>query len=192
MSNRKDPNVRAASADIPQPAPTLTPEVVVEQLRAMRAQIGEVTPLTAEQRRFLQSRARTTNPILQASINVIGALDNVSRAIGQPAGDVRQLHDEANRWTAVEDELRTMLSGVAGANLVRRQRVALIAAQAFTIGAQLARDPAHAVLVPHVQEIRRLKSAGRRKKAAPAPGSPSSPVPGTPPPTALVEPADVN
>jgi hypothetical protein len=68
------------------------------------------------------------------------------------------LCDEANRWTAVEDELQMMLNGVSGANLIRRQRIALITAQAFTIGSQLARDPANAVLVPHVQEIKRLKS----------------------------------
>jgi hypothetical protein len=75
-----------------------------------------------------------------------------------------------------------MLSGIAGANLIRRQRIALIASQAFSIGAQLARDPAHAVLVPHVQEIRRLKSFKRRKKAAPAPGTPPSPAPQPPAP----------
>ena len=170
-----------AAADLPQPAPTLTPEAVVDGLRAMRAQIGEVTPLTPEQRIVLRNRARTSNPVLQASINVIGAADIVSQAVGQPAGDVRQMYDEANRWTAVEDELRTMLSGIAGANLIRRQRIALIAGQAFSIGAQLARDPAYAVLVPHVQEIKRLKSFKRRKKAAQAPGSPPSPAPGTPP-----------
>jgi hypothetical protein len=171
----------AAAAEIPAPAPTLEPEAVVAGLRAMRAQIGEVTPLTPEQRIVLRNRARTSNPVLQASINVIGAADIVSQAVGQPAGEVRQMYDEANRWTAVEDELRTMLSGIAGANLVRRQRIALIAGQAFNIGAQLARDPAFAVLVPHVQEIKRLKSFKRRKKAAPAPGSTPSPAPGTPP-----------
>jgi hypothetical protein len=171
---------KAAAADLPQPAPTLAPEAVVEQLRAVRAQIGEVTPLTPGQRKALRNAARTTNPVLQASINVIGALDNVSQAVGQPADDVRQLHDEANRWTAVEDELRTMLNGVAGANLIRRQRVALIAGQAYNIGTQLARDPANAVLVPHVQEVKRLKSFKRRKKAAQAPGAPQSPAPGAP------------
>jgi hypothetical protein len=171
---------KTAAADLPQPAPTLAPEAVVEQLRAVRAQIGEVTPLTPGQRKALRNAARTTNPVLQASINVIGALDNVSQAVGQPADDVRQLHDEANRWTAVEDELRTMLNGVAGANLIRRQRVALIAGQAYNIGTQLARDPANAVLVPHGQEVKRLKSFKRRKKAAQAPGAPQSPAPGAP------------
>ena len=109
-------------------------------------------------------------------------LDNVSQAAGQPSDRVYQLCDESNRWTAVEDELRGMLNGVAGANLIRRQRIALITAQAYTIGSQLARDPANAVLVPHVEEIKRLKSFARRKKAAHAPGTPQSPAPGTPAP----------
>jgi hypothetical protein len=168
-----------AAADTPQPAPALAPEAAVEQLRVMRGQIAEVAPLTPAQRKTLRNHGRTSNPILQASINVIGALDNVAQAVGQPAEEVRQLVDEANRWTAVEDELRAMLNGVAGANLIRRQRIALVAAQAYTIGSQLARDPAHAVLVPHVQEIKRLKSFKRRKKASQAPGTPTSPAPGT-------------
>jgi hypothetical protein len=179
MSTNQETTNALAAADIPQPSPLLTPEVVVEQLRAMRGQIGEVTPLTTEQRRQLRNHGRTSNPILQASINVIGALDIVEQAVGQPADEVRQLYDEANRWTAVEDELRLMLSGIAGANLVRRQRVALVAGRAVNISTQLARDPAHAVLVPHVQEIKRLKSFTRRKKAA-APSAPPSPVPVTP------------
>ena len=169
----------AAAVEIPLPAPALTPEEAVEAVRVLRQRIGEVTPLTAAQRITLRNRARTTNPILQASINVIGALDIVSQAVGQPAAAVRELYDEANRWTAVEDELRATLNGVAGANLVRRQRIAAIASRAFTIGEQLSRDPAHAALVPHVAEIKRLKSFNRRKKAAQTPAPPSSPIPGT-------------
>jgi hypothetical protein len=179
MSTNQEVTNTAAAAGIPT-SPALTPEAIVDGLRAMRAQLGEVTPLTPQQRIELRNRARTSNPILQASINVIGALDNVSQALGQPAGTVRQLYEEANRWTAVEDELRMMLSGVAGANLVRRQRVTLVAAQAYSIGAQLARDPAHAVLLPHVQEIRRLKSFTRRKKAAQVPGTTPPPAPQPP------------
>jgi len=179
MSTNQEVANTAAAAEIPT-VPALTPEAVVEGLRAMRAQINDVNPLTPQQRTALRNRSRTSNPVLQASINIIDALDNVSQAIGQPAGKVRELYEEANRWTAVEDELRTMLNGIAGANLIRRQRVALMAAQAGTIGAQLARDPANAVLVPHVQEIRRLKSFKGRKKAAQAPGTPASPAPQPP------------
>ena len=77
--------------------------------------------------------------------------------------------EDSNRWTAVEDELRTMLNGVAGANLIRRQRVELIAARAYCIGTQLARDPAHAVLVPHAEGVSVM--GGRETGRAPsAPG----------------------
>jgi hypothetical protein len=144
---------------------------VFEELRALGARMGEVTPMTAAQRKAIRGRLRTPDPILQASINVIGATDNVSQAVGQPAERVRALQEEANRWTAVEDELRKMLNGVTGANLIRRLRVDLIAAQAYTIGAQLARDPANAILVPHVQEIKRMKRFSRRKKGAQAAGT---------------------
>src|SRR5216684_5869964 len=161
------------------PSDVLAPEAIVDQLRAISARMGEVTPLTAAQRKALRGRLRTPNPILQASINVIGALDNVSQAVGQPAEGVRALDDEANRWTAVEDELRKMLNGVTGANLIRRLRVDLIAAQGYSIGSQLARDPAHAILVPHVQEIKRLKRFSRRKRAAQAPGSAAPEQPAT-------------
>ncbi|HXH90778.1 MAG TPA: hypothetical protein VNN25_04290, partial [Thermoanaerobaculia bacterium] len=92
----------SAAADLQQAAPTLSPEGVVDQLRATRAQIGEMTPLTVAQRKALHGRIRTSNPILQASINVIGAHDIVAKAIGQPADDMRLLCDETNRWTAVE------------------------------------------------------------------------------------------
>jgi hypothetical protein len=84
------------------------------------------------------------------------------------------LYDETNRWTAVEDELRSMLSGVSGANLIRRQRLDFLAAQAYTIGTRLARDPAYAILLPHVQEIKRLKSFKRRRKTAGA-AAPATP-----------------
>jgi hypothetical protein len=168
MATQNPRNPNAAEA-----LPALEPEAVVEQLRAIRAQLGEVTPLTRSERQLLLRQAKTSNPVLQASINMIGAHDQVSLAVAQPADGVRRMYDEANRWTAVEDDLRTLLEGVAGANLVRRQRIVLIAGQAYNIGTQLARDPANAVLRPHVEEIKRLKRSTRRKKAAEATQSPS-------------------
>ena len=182
----QNPRNSHVEADLPQVELTLAPEAVVEQLRAMRGQIAEVTPLTTAERQLLRRRGKTSNPVLQASINLIGAHDQVSQAVAQPAEGVRRMYDESNRWTAVEDELRTLFEGVAGANLVRRQRIALIAGQAYNIGTQLARDPANAVLRPHVEEIKRLKRVSRRKKAGeatPSPSpAPSSVTPGNPKP----------
>ncbi|HEV8433687.1 MAG TPA: hypothetical protein VGR95_09745 [Thermoanaerobaculia bacterium] len=166
------------------PAANLKPEVVIEQLRAMREQMPDLTPITPKQRQILRRQGLISEAVLQASLNVIGASDNVSAAVGQPMEDVRGLQDDSNRWTAVEDDLRTLLNAVSGANLVRRQRLTLLAGQAFTIGAQLARDPAHAVLVPHVREIKRLKRLERGRKTTPAtpPPEPPAPAPQAPSP----------
>ena len=165
--NTQAPNNPAAEAGA---TPALSPDEVVAQLRALRQQIGEVTPLTKQQRTALRGHAALSNGVVQASINALGASDDVQQVLGQPVDEVRQMAEDANRWIAVEDELRAMLKGVAGANLIRRQRVGLVSVQAYVISQQLARDPRNANLLPHVQEIKRLRSLGRRKKpATPAP-----------------------
>ena len=160
------------------PAETpLTPQEVVDQLQAMRARIAEVTPLTAAQRDAARGLSRiVTNEILQASIGAIGSADLVQQAVGQQPDDVRALYDESNRWNQAEGELRTMLKGIAGANLIRRQRLALIIKQAYGVSAQLANDPAHVELVPQVEEIKRLKRLARGKKKS-APQNPQQPAP---------------
>jgi hypothetical protein len=175
-----DPNTPAA--DTPQPAVKLTPEAVIEQLRTMRSQIEEVAPLTKAQRKVLKQRLRDQpTEIVAASINVIGVLDNVSQAIGQPLEEVRQVMEEAARWDAAAGEARAFVNGIEGANLVRRQQLAILGRQAYSIGTQLALDPANAVLVPHVEEVKQLKSVIRRKKTRKTPETPA-PTPSTPSP----------
>jgi len=173
------------SNTVPEPITRLNANEVITQLRTMRMQIEEVTPLTQEQRKLVRQRLRThPKPVVEASINVIGVLENVSQAIGQPLDGVRQLQDESLRWEAAADEARAFLRGIEGANLIRRQRLALIATQAYTIGAQLAKDPEKAVLVPHLEEVKRLKGVSRRRKPAQAsPTPPAEPVPASSTPT---------
>lgn len=176
----------ATAADTPQPpAAMLDPEALVQHFRELRSQIEGATPLSKVQKRRLHNVARKQSAeVIASSINVMGALDNVSQAIGQPAESARQLQTDWNRWTAVADELRGLLNGVESANLARRQELQLIAAQAFSIGAQLARNPANAVLLPHIAEVKRLKNVSSRKKTAGAPQTPSpnpAPAPGTMP-----------
>ncbi len=168
-----NPITRSPAAETPQPATALTPEAVIEQLRILRSQIPEVSPLTPKQRKTSRNKAVTSEPIVQASINVIGASDKVALALDQPIDDARALQDEAIRWKAVEAEARTLLSGIAGANFIRQQQLELLGAQAYSIASQLVRNPANDELVPHVREIKRLKSLARRKKPAPATPPPS-------------------
>jgi hypothetical protein len=157
----------------------LSAEGVIASLRTLRSQMPDVTPLSKDQRRQVQQRLRVLpKSVVEASINVIGVLDNVSQAIGQPLDEVRLLQDESLRWDATAEEARAFLKYIEGSNLIRRQRLALIASAAYTIGSQLAKDPAKAVLVPHVEEVKRLKGVLRRKKATQAaPTPPPTPTP---------------
>lgn len=166
-----------AAAETPSTGTPLTPQEVVDQLQAIRARIADVTPLTSDQRQAVRGLSRiVTNEILQASIGVIGSADLVSQSVGQQPDDVRALYDESNRWDQAEGELRTMLKGIAGANLIRRQRLALIIKQAYGVSAALSNDPAHVALVPQVEEIKRLKRLARGKKK-PASQTPQQPAP---------------
>jgi hypothetical protein len=177
-----DPTTTTQAAGTPQPNPSLTPEVIVEQLRAIGSQIPEATPMTPDQRKTLRTLGRTAKngEILQTTISMVGTTDVISSAVGHDADGVRQLCDDSNRWAVVEDELRALLNGISSANLVRRQQLAAIADTAYGVGQKLSRYPGHAGLVPHVAEIKRLKSSGRRKKAPKTPQSPVPDVPVTP------------
>src|SRR5216684_465030 len=159
----------------PSPTPAkLTPEAVIEQIRALRSQVDEVTPLSKAQRNLLKRRTRKQPaPVVDASISVIGSSDTVAQAVGQPLVDVLQLQSDSVRWNLVADELRSFLKGIEGANLVRREQLAFIASQAYSFGSQLARNPVNADLVPQVEEIKRLKTLSRRKKTTQNPPPPS-------------------
>lgn len=173
--NVQTPKNAAVEAETP---PAMSPEDVVAQLRNLRQHLGEVTPLTQQQRKALFLHATLPNSVVQASINALGASAQLQQALGRAADDVRQMAEDANRWTAVEDELRGMLKGIAGTNVIRRQRVGLLSVQAYVMSQQLARDPNNVNLLPHVQEIKRLRALGRRKKpATPAPQPSPAPVP---------------
>lgn len=159
----------------PSPSPQ-TPEAIIEQLRAVRANMSSMRPMTAKQRKRLRGQSEMSLPVLQASINIIGMHDTIEQAVDRPIDEVRQLETDWGRWSAVEDELRALLNGVSGANLVRRQELARIASQAYAVGTQLARSPANDFLVPHVLQIKQLRklASAKRKGKKPEGSEPSS------------------
>jgi len=186
MTNIKtnSPTTTTSAADTPQPAPALTPDAVIAQVRTLRSQLPAVAALTSKERRALRVGRTNSEPIVQASINVIGVSDNVSAALGQPIDTVRALQQEAIIWKAAEEEVHNLLAGIAGANAIRRQKLAQLGAKAYAIGTQLASDPENEVLVSHVEEIKRLKRIARRKKSASTTPDQPSPSPSMPAPSA--------
>ncbi|HEY2324008.1 MAG TPA: hypothetical protein VGJ82_14220 [Thermoanaerobaculia bacterium] len=171
--NNNIPITTTPPADSPQPATNLTPEAIVDQLRAIRSQMGDVTPITPKQRQALRYIAATPREIVETTVNMLDFSPPVQQALGKPSADVKDMQQTASRWSAVEDELNSLLEAVSGANYIRRHQLALIAAQAYSIGTQLVRDPANAELMPHVREIKRLRAIATARKRASTPEQPS-------------------
>lgn len=140
-----------------------TPEDVVEQLRAILAELDEITPLSFAERRDVRNKLKTSEETVQASVSIIASSDKVANAIGWSSDDVLQIFSDRQRWAFVESELRTLLNGVTSANLRRRHQLETIASDAYAIAARLARDPANADLIPFVEEMQRLRKLERRR-----------------------------
>jgi hypothetical protein len=166
--------------------PMLTPEQVIEQLRALRAQIPEFVQLpNNREMRYMRRIANVNIEFAREAINAIGASAVVQNTIGNTPEEFHEAEDEVGRWTAVETELRAMLRGVAAANVVRRHRIGLAALQVFNVSRELARREDHADLLPHVETMRRIPKYGRRRKSPTPPAEPAKPdVSGKPPQTA--------
>jgi hypothetical protein len=154
----------------------ITPEGVVEQLRLIRQNIPEYSQRTAAASVPLRNISITNVRFVEACINAIGASAELQDALRTTPEALRLETGEMARWSAVEDELRAMLKGVASANLTRRHRVCLAALQAYNITRQLVRQPENADLLPHFDEMRRLNPFGRRR-AKPLPPADAEPLP---------------
>jgi hypothetical protein len=145
----------------------LTPAEVLEQLRTLAASIPEITPLTPKERRQMHKAEKVPVDVLLAQIDIIGVSDRVESAVGSTSDAAQELVADDNRWVTVEGEMQALLNGIRGANLVRRQKIQLLAAQSYGVGVLLARSEEHAELKPHVDRVRRLKRLARGRKSAP-------------------------
>jgi hypothetical protein len=142
----------------------LTPEQIVEQLRLLRQHIPDFGPLTPADALSRRRAATVHVELVKGAINSVGASSFLEGAIGKDAEVLRSEEADEKRWSAVEQELATMHKGVAAANLTRRYRLGITALQTYAIARQLVRQEEHAVLLPHVEGMKRASKFGRRRR----------------------------
>lgn len=162
MPNEKNSTPNPAVGPDTLPA-VLSPEEVVQFLRAVR----ERMPMPDADLSAVSRKRRTTHvdaKFVEASINAVGAISGVQGALGRTDEECRQEIDLALRWTAVADELRSLLHTTLAANTVRRQRIGLAALQTYQICQQLAREGKDERLEVHIREMRRLNRFGRARR----------------------------
>jgi hypothetical protein len=149
---------------------SINPDDLVAALRAYREQIPDYTQEAGLN--GLASAANLHRDFVDAGINAIGASAALQQALNTTADACVQASAEATRWSAVEDELAALLTGVRKANLVRRHRLGIKVLQAYQVTKQLVRTDEGDNLRPHLAEMRRNNRAGRRTKTPQAPQAP--------------------
>ncbi len=158
----------------------LTPEEVREQVRVMRERIPDFVQLPKGRvTKNLKRKARLNPAFAHEAFGAVAVSGTVQAGIGNTSADLVAAEEEMTRWLIVEGELSALLQGVAAGNVVRRQRIADAATQAYNLSVQLVKQEEHAELLPHVERMKRVPKyvSARRAKAVaePEPPPPAKP-----------------
>jgi hypothetical protein len=138
-------------------------------VRILRERIPEFVQLPNDRvTRNMRRQSRLNPEFAQEAFGAVGASETVQSAIGNTPEDLLRAEDESRRWGIVEAELSGLLRGVAAGNVVRRQRIAEVALQAYNVSTQLVKRETHSGLLPHVERMKRLPKYGTRRRGKPA------------------------
>lgn len=137
---------------------------MIEAIQELQAQVPGFRSLTNDQVIAIRKASALNPDWVRRAVSILDVSPATVSAVGMTHDALVDEIGESNRWTAVETELKTLLNGVAGANLIRRHRIGLKALQIYGIVRQLIRQPEHAELVPYVEALQQMNKLGKRKK----------------------------
>jgi hypothetical protein len=171
---KKSARKKTALAETPQ---MLTPEEVVAQLRGIISSIPDYVPVPKATARARRAASHVRPQFVDSAMSAIDASASVRDALGVTTEQMRADVDQASRWSAVADVLREMLGAIDAAVLTRKYRVGLTSLTTYSISRELVRHPDQAILLPHLDNMKRTNRYGRHRKQAtpptPAPQAPS-------------------
>jgi len=153
--------------------PAVTPESVVEQLRALQSQIPNYGQLTVPAAQTLRTVSSVNPEFSQAAIHAVGASPTVQATVGQSADDLQTAAQMIDRWSIVRDELKVTLEGVTSAVLTMKHSLGQSTLLTYTVCKKLVKSPEHSGLLPHVDLMRKANRLGRKRKLSPQPQAPA-------------------
>jgi hypothetical protein len=150
---------------------------ILEGVRGFRERLGfqRTTAIEATARGRV---ARLSMDFIRAAFIAIAGSPQLLAILGRPLDNLRQDEEFVSEWTAVGDELRSLLNEVDTAVMLRRHRMGILALQTFQVTRQLVRDSSNANLLTHLEEMNRFNEFRKgvsRSKAAAAPATNTTP-----------------
>jgi hypothetical protein len=159
----------------------VTPESVVENVRALREQIPNYGQLPIPTAQSLRAVASVNAEFTQTAIHAVGASETVQATVGRSAEELRAAADAVVRWAMVRDEMKATLDGIASAVLTMKHDLGESVLLTYTVSKKLVKVPQHANLLPHVALMRKAIRLGRPRTPQPPPPAPN-PAPAPLPP----------
>ena len=147
----------------------VTPEEIVQQLRAVRAQIPDFVQIPKPSAKALVSVAAIRPEFIEETLHAVGSCSALRGALGQSAVELRQDAEFTARWGAVIAEMYSLLATVQSEVTVRKHRIGLTALQVYQISRQLARKPEHTELQTHIDAMAKRNRFGRKRVPATEP-----------------------
>ena len=150
-----------------QDKPMLTPEQLLELLRAMHEQIPDFALVSdAELRTIRRAGYDIDRDIAREAATMVGKSEFLRDIVRRTPEELRQAEDEAARWETAESHLRVVLRGLTTANAIRRRRIAETVRRVCEISRTLVEKEEFFDLIPNVETVLRIRKRKRRVKSA--------------------------
>jgi len=147
-------------------------KVLLEKIRALRAEIPRFTPddLTAPQR--LNARASYPNSILESAAVALDKSPRLRAAVGIAAIVLRDALGFAIAYGPCVRELLSLAKLMAHAIRVQRAKATAIALDTYSIARRMSTQEGGAELLPFVEDVSLTLKARRARRTKPAAAAP--------------------
>ena len=143
--------------------PPVEPAELIAVLREYASRIPHYTHLTNAEVVAMRKAASLDRDWIVNAVNLLGASPTIEHALGSSAPELLGELAATLEWSEGEQAARTLLHGIASANLVRRHALGLKALQIYGIAQQLIRNPEHHDLRPQVEKLKQMNKMRKRK-----------------------------
>src|SRR5436853_457548 len=117
-----------------------TPQQIAAEIQALRAELAdEIRATSAEQRRDLRNRTKSSRELIATSVSAIDQSSRIAPLVGKNRQQLTDLMMSDSRWADLESEIRSFLNEVTSTRLAHRHTLDLIATQTYAVTKQLIR-----------------------------------------------------
>ena len=151
--------------------------LLIEKIRALRAEIPRLTPILAEDDgRRLSARRGVPDSVIESASVAIQTSPRLESVASMDAATLRDSYGFAIAYDPVVVELESLARTVAHSIRLERAQAGAAALDVYAVAQRLGRQKDGAELLPHVEDMRRKLNKNRTRKSNSSPDPAPAPV----------------